>query len=93
MNEILVYMRERCPLNIKEKDIKWSRWGFKVCASANSFKKYPLNTNYVSDTVLDAEDLQVSQMGLFPIVSFSFFPFLLPFLLYPIIKNFSAYYY
>lgn len=74
MNEILVFMRGRCPVDIKEKDIKWSRQGFRVYASANAFKKYPVSTNYVSDTVLDAEDIQVSQMGLFPIVPFSFFP-------------------
>lgn len=96
MNEILVYMRGRCPLDIKEKDIKWSRWGFRVYASANSFKKYPLSTNYVSDTYRHnyAQDIQVSQMGLLPIVPFSFSPsFSSPFLSSPINQDFSAYYY
>lgn len=82
-------MRGRCPLDIKEKDIKWYRRGFRVHASANSFKKYPLCTNYVSDTVLEAQDIQVSQMGLFPIVPFSFFPsFPSPFLSSPINREF-----
>lgn len=89
MNEILLYMRGRCPLDTKEKDIKWSRLGFRVYASVNSFKKYPLSTNYVSDTVLDAGDIQVSQMDLFPIVPFSFFPsFPSPFLSSPINQEF-----
>lgn len=75
MNEILVYMRGRCPLDIKEKDIKWSRWGFRVYAPANSFKNYPLSTNYVSDTVLDTEDIQVSHISHSFILFLSFLSF------------------
>lgn len=56
-------MRGRHPLDIKEKNIKWSRRGFRVYASMHSLKKSSLGTYYVLDAILDAGDMPVSQNG------------------------------
>ena len=69
-----IYTREVCLPDIKKNITKYPKDDLVLMHLVKSLKKYSLNTTYVSDTVLEAGDIPVSQMGIFPMLALSFFP-------------------
>lgn len=53
-------MRGRYLFDIKEKNIKWFRRGFRVYVFMYLFKKLLLGIYYVLDVILDVGDMLVS---------------------------------